>query len=158
MGYRKLAYLLLRGLIENSLSYIFYFHHEIEYMKLDLFAKQFMTITDLSNYVVRHPLLLEPLRQFDFITPLKAKYFQISRVVHAASIKNMQLLRGLSSIGYDHSLVEQVKDEMAEVTKLVIFMLCKFHWREFTLLQPRIRGLILLNLPADLKRRLFSIK
>lgn len=158
MGYRKLSYLLLRALIENSLRYVYYYHHEIEYANLDRFPKQYTTIKELSKYIQQHPHLRGALKQYDFATELTDKYFELSRVVHGATIKNMQLARGLSTIVYNESLVSEIADQLAGITKLVVFLICRFHRDRFTKLRDDFRRVMISNMPSDTKRKFFSLR
>lgn len=118
-----------RILIENILRYIYYYHHEIEHIKVQIDPSKYGSMRYLLEYVKDHPFLLEYTNQQlikNAIGILDSSYSSISKEIHKTTINEINLINCIHEISFP---IDRCEKEIKFVNNLyenLIFLLCAF--------------------------------
>jgi len=150
-GLYKSTYLLLRGVIENFLRYVYFIDHPVEYSLFSTRGK-YLTFQFLADYMKEHPYIGENIRKVKLIDHLYSKYDIFSKIIHATKIENMQSVYVLSLIKRDNKKFSRYVAELREVCQYLNLAFCLFHRKELEKFDYRIREFILKILPREYRK------
>jgi hypothetical protein len=146
-GYTKSVALLLRGIIENILRYIYYYDHPIEFTWLE--SGHFLQIDALINYTKKHPKFNEIPRMLDVLSEIKGQHKTISRYVHAQAVEHMQLTKSIEEINFKHDFFEWYINQLISLGSNVNLILSIFNREEFDNFIKNYQSLIVRRIEAN---------
>jgi hypothetical protein len=156
-GFVKPFKLLARGFVENTLRHIYFIDHRIEFEKMNRLPKWYVSVEELFDYALDHPLLRDAEKQFDAINRMKMLYTDLSAAVHGRRVQDFQMKIALSKITYDDALFVEEAKTLARCTEAVNFTLASFHLTQFRSFDLPDRKIILSSLSQSAKRTLAAL-
>ncbi len=149
MGYGKTAKLLTRGMIENTIRHIYFSDHPIEFGRMNMDRKWYVSIEDLFQYALIHPLFSRTEPLFDSIGKLKSAYDELSAGIHGRKVINLEMRVSLKDIAY-HEDAAKVETLLVErCASPINFLLSMFHRDQFRKFQADDRRIILRTMPPS---------
>ncbi|OFY68765.1 MAG: hypothetical protein A3G23_02945 [Bacteroidetes bacterium RIFCSPLOWO2_12_FULL_37_12] len=125
-GYEKLVMILLRDILENTLKFIYYFHHPIEFSLLEEKSKNYIFFEDLIKYVCEHPSIKSHTAELNLLNRIKPKYSELSKFVHSKDGNYMHFIKYLKQIKFNKEFSEKFLIEFKEIHSLTISLLILF--------------------------------
>lgn len=156
-GYEKLAMILLRDILENTLKYIYYYDHPIEYQLLEERNKNYIFFEELLRYVIEHPIIRPHVEKLIFTSRIKDKYSELSKYVHSKDINYMHLIKYLKQIKFSKQFSENFIIELIEIHSIIVSLLIIFLNNKFSLLSIPDKRFILNSILKKDKKYLISI-
>lgn len=157
MGYSKTTKLLIRGIIENTLRHIYYYDHPVEYQRLNLEKKWYLSINQLFDYLKQHPILYETEKRFDAISRLNNLYSELSNYVHGSKVKHLEMKPGLESIKPNLSNLQTIRRLIKRCVESTNFLIAIHHKNIFSKLQLDAKQIITLTMPQTARRVITGI-
>lgn len=157
MGYKKSTSLLLRGVIENSLKYIYFYDHPIELYHYFNDEKNYIPMEDLYKYVYNHPIYIDRIEKFDFTNILRKMYREYSFVVHGKNMDSLQLYKSITEITFDKSFLLKCHGELKTLGSILNYMFALFYWEEFGTYKKEYKDIIFDNIEPKQKKILRGI-
>ena len=154
-GFKKSANLSIRGIIENTFRYVYYYDHPIELALMNGREKYFISIKEFSDWLVSHPNLKEKISHYQINDKLYEKYGKTSEIVHGTRPRYLQLVSSLNEIKFYLSDFNAYIDTLREVVRDSNFVISVFHKRILGKLDYHNKMLIMQTLP-DSRRDLLS--
>jgi hypothetical protein len=139
-GYKKATALLLRGLVENTLRYIYYSNHPVEYTWLN--SGHYMQIKDLIDYAKKDPRFSSSERARESLDELWSTYTDISKYVHAQATKHMELVRAMEEIRFDHTFFKWYLQKLKKFGSLANLLLIMFNHDRYASFDPEFKRLL----------------
>ena len=152
MGYSKTTKLLTRGIIENTLRYVYFYDHPVEFARMNRDTKWYLTMESLFDYAKIHPVFLESEPRFDAINRLSTLYSELSAGVHGRTVNDLEMRLALSRIKY---LAGTAKKETALIEKCAEaanFVLAMFHREKMRTFQSEDKRIILRTMNPGARR------
>jgi hypothetical protein len=138
-GYRKPTVLLIRSAVENVVRHLFFSDHPVEFERANSARKWYPQVSELFDYLARHPIF-EPLEpRFDGVKRLRRVYDDLSAEIHGRTVRHMETRRALAEIRFDQAVFEAQVAHVLRAAEATNFLLLSFH-------QARVR-----RLPADMR-------
>lgn len=147
MGYGKTAKLLTRGIIENTIRHIYFSDHPIEFIRMNMDRKWYVSIEDLFQYSLTHPIFSRTESMFDAISKLKTAYDDLSAGIHGRRVKDLEMRVSLKGITYQHDAVTAETLLVERCAGPVNFILSMFHRERLRRFEPSDRSIILRTMP-----------
>ena len=158
MGYKKPTSLLIRGLIENSLKHIYFYHHPIELQRLFNEDKYYISMEDFYKYLYHHPTFIKQIKKFDFPHRLRETYREYSLLVHGKKLDSLQLYKSMTQIKFDRDFLIQYCIDLKQIGNIVNFMFVLFYKNEFDTYRKNYKTIILNNINSQQKKLLHEIE
>lgn len=158
MGYRKPVDLMIRGIIENILRYIYFFHHPIEFQISNTEVRWFIKIDDLFNYTKNHPVFVKVQKKFDAISRLRTLYDELSSFVHGRRVIHLEMRRALKDVTFNQSVFESQVKKMKYCAESTNFLLLNFHKDRVNRFQTEFKNIILGSIPLKARRVFWGIE
>lgn len=147
-----------RSLIENTLRYIYYSHHEIEHNLLQTNSSSYLNFRELCDYVKSHPFFKESKAEVEkSVGVLHSKYSELSRVVHAGTMKEMSLVRGIVSLHKPMANLDKEIDSFNIISQNIMYLLGLFHKDKVSLLDGDECRILTLLLSRQQKNELCNL-
>lgn len=127
LGFSKTAKLLMRGIIENTLRYVYFSDHPVEFTVMNRDKKWYMEVKELVEYAKEHPDYIVSEPKFDAIAKLNSLYSQLSGGVHGRKVSDLEMRAALSHIAFDKKSAAQEAAALEKVVDACNFMLAVFH-------------------------------
>lgn len=108
LGYTKTVHLLLRGVIENTLRFVYFYDHPIEFHQMNNKEKWYIGTDKLFDYIKSHPNHSIAEQRFDAINKAQILYSDLSASVHGRAAKDLESRASLSKVVF--SPTEAAKD------------------------------------------------
>lgn len=147
-----------RIIIENLLRFIYYYHHEIEHISVQIDPSKYSKIRFLFEYLHSHPFLKlfkDPTMIKDAIGEIDNYYKSNSKEIHKSTIKEMKIIKSLQEITFPH---DNIINEIKNVNKFLanmIFIMYAFKNEDYSSL-PFEEKLYLLKKITRKRRRLVN--
>jgi len=152
MGYRKTTMLLMRGIIEDVIRYVYYYDHPIEFLRVNLEKNWYISIADHFTYLKNHPLYLKTEKKFDAVGRLKNLHQEISLFVHGLRLTHMEMHLGLKKVKLSPSILKRQANFIQRVVESSNFILAVFHKTGLSKLHPDDQKVVLLTFPPAARR------
>ena len=150
--------LLERSLIENSLRFFYYFHHEIEHYLLQTDSSSYMSFKELCDYAKAHPFFKENTSEVEgSIGVLHSKYSEPSRVVHAGTIKEMSFVKGIISLHKPMANLDKEIESFNIISQNIMYLLGLFLKNKMTSLNGDECRVVTLLLSSKQKKELCNL-
>jgi len=156
-GYDKLAMILLRDILENTLKFIYYFDHPIEFILLEDKNKNYISFEDLIRYVCEHPELKHHSEKLQLLSRIKTKYSELSKYIHSKDCNYMQLIKYLKQIKFNKIICDKFLVEFKQIHSTIMTLLILFLYEKYSLLSIPDRRFILNSISKADKRYLASL-
>ncbi len=127
MGYSKPAKVLIRGISENVLRHIYFADHPVEFARMNLEKKWFLSQDQLYDYAKNHPLFVKTEKQFDAVNQLSSLHSDLSGGVHGRTVRDLEMRIALSKIAYDENAARAEADYLRKCAQATNFLLAIFH-------------------------------
>ena len=98
LGYTRATKLLLRGVIENTLRFVYFYDHPVEFAIMNQQAKWYIGLDRLFEYIKAHPNYRISERSFDAVNRLQSLYSELSASVHGRTVRDLESRSALQSI------------------------------------------------------------
>ncbi|MFH2111672.1 MAG: hypothetical protein ABIJ47_10495 [Candidatus Bathyarchaeota archaeon] len=147
-----------RIVLENLLRYIYYYHHEIEHISVQIDPSKYNTIRHLFDYLYNHPFLKlfnNPDLIKNTIGNLDTYYKMISKEIHKSTIKEMSIITSLSEITFPHDKITEEIDVLIKMLDDIVFIMYCFNNSDYIAL-PFEEKIYLLKKISREKRRLVN--
>jgi hypothetical protein len=141
VGYKKATALLLRGLIENCLRYIYYHDHPVEFSWLE--SGHYLQIKELIEYCKKHPTYSLNEKSKKVLDELWSVYVDISRYVHAQAVKHMELTKAMEEIRFDPAFFNWYVRKIKTIGSLINLVLGMFNENELKSFDHDFKRLII---------------
>ncbi len=137
-GFKNSALIQYRRIIENFYNHIYFFNHEIEFVKLNNGRNEYTPLIELKEYLNSYPNLKDEENVRDFNNHIFSDYTELNKVVHTKGVNFMSLSNNLrevkSKIKFDTTFTK-----INDVLYRIIYILYKFHNDlEYTNIEKRI--------------------
>jgi len=156
-GYEKLTMIVLRDILENTLKFIYYFHHPIEFILLEEKNKNYIFFEELIRYVCEHPNIKSHSDKLQLINRVKTKYSELSKYVHSKDSNYMHLIKYLKQIKFDKQFTVKFLAELKEIHSTIITLLILFLNEKYSSLSIPDRRFILNSISKADKKYLISL-
>lgn len=156
-GYEKLAMILLRDILENTLKFIYYFHHPIEFAQLADRNKNYISFEDLNRYVNEHPEIKAHSEDLHLLNRIKTKYSELSKYVHSKDSNYMQLVEYLKQIEFNKKFASEFITELNETHSIIMTLLILFFQEKYASLSIPDRRFIMNSISKKDKKYLISL-
>lgn len=156
-GHQKLLWILLRDVIENSLKFIYYYHHPIELELLEVKTKNYVSFEELSRYACEHPRLSQHAAKMNLLSRVKDFYSEYSRYTHSKDVNYMHLVRYLKEISFDATWSLEYSKQLKGVHSLISSMLILFSLDKWGRMGADEKRFVLSSMSISDKRYLVSI-
>jgi hypothetical protein len=147
MGYTKTAKLLIRSIIENVCRHIYFHDHTVEFELMNREQKWFMTMTDLFEYLRKHPRFLDSERKFAAISQLSDLYSYLSGGIHGRTVSDLMMHNALRDIAYDPIAARKIVEALKQCTAATNFLIARFHCAQTQAFPLEDRRIILRSMP-----------
>lgn len=158
MGFTKPTCLLIRGIVENTLRYIYFFDHPVEFARMNREKKWFLTTEELFAYPFVHPRMVDLKAGFTPIDRLKTLYDDLSSIVHGRTVDRLEMQRALVQIRYNQTSMDTILDWAKRCTESSNFLLATFHIDQFRNFDQTTRRVLVLTMPSIARRQLTGLK
>ncbi len=148
-GYIKTTHLLTRGIIENTLRYLFFCDHPIEFQKMHAPKKWFMEPREFFEYAFEHPLLEQIEKKISPVGKLKSLYADLSGFIHGGRVTDLEMRVSLNKIELNQDLFERHVVLVEKTTEAVNLILCIFNSQKFHSFQAEDRRIILRSISSS---------
>jgi hypothetical protein len=148
-GYRKTTHLLIRGIIENSLRYLYYCDHPVEFQKMNSPKKWYLEPKELFEYAFSHPRLTSAESKFHAIGDLKNLYSELSGAIHGGRVTDLEMRIALNKIVFEQKALDQHVAFVEQCAEAVNFTLSAFHIDRFRGFRAEDRRIILRSISAS---------
>lgn len=148
-GYVKTTNLLTRGIIENTLRYLYFCDHPIEFQKMNSPKKWYLEPKELFEYALSHPSLVPVETKFHAIGNLKSLYSDLSGAIHGGRVTDLEMRVALNKIVFEQKALDQHVVFVKRCAEAVNFVLSTFHVDKFRAFQAEDRRIILRSIPAS---------
>jgi hypothetical protein len=156
-GYEKLAMILLRDILENTLKFIYYYDHPIEFVLLEDKNKNFIFIDDLVRYVCEHPEISHHSEKLQLLSRVKTNYAKLSKHIHSKDSNYMQLIKYLKQIKFSKTFCDKYLVEFKQIHSTIMILLILFLYKKYSLLSISDRRFILNSILKVDKKYLTSL-
>lgn len=140
-GYNKTAGLLIRGIIENTLRHIYFSDHPVEFARLNRDRKWYLPTEQLFEYARNHFDFFVTETRFDALSQLSSLYSELSGIVHARTVYNLEMRTALTKIVSDEASTKKHALSVEKCAQAANFLLAIFHreqMKQFVLAERRI--------------------
>jgi hypothetical protein len=151
-GFSKTSKLLIRGVIENALRYIYFSDHPIEFIRMNRDKKWFVTIDQLFEYLKNHPFFVETEVEFDAISRLRSLYSDISAGVHGRTVSHLELREALAEIVFNATSAHEDLQFLRRCVESVNFLLAILNKKRVKELAAHERKIVLGTLPRQARK------
>ena len=155
LGYSKALKLLVRGILENSLRFVYFIDHPIEFKLMNTRDKWFISTDKLLDYMRNHPEYVEAGARFDSIQKLNNLYDDLSATIHGRRVRDLQLNSALAELKYSADRAQKDAkhvQQCAELVNFIVVIKMRDNFQKFSVENKRI---ILRTLPK-LARSIWS--
>lgn len=142
-GYVKTTNLLTRGIIENTLRYLYFCDHPIEFQKMNSAKKWYLEPKELFEYALSHPCLVSIEAKFHAIGDLKSLYGELSGAIHGGRVTDLEMRVALNKIVFEQQALDRHVAFVERCAEAVNFVLSIFHNDKFRAFQAEDRRIIL---------------
>jgi len=156
-GYEKLAMILLRDILENTLKFIYYFHHPIEFIQLEGKNKNYIFFEELIRYVCEHPDIKAHAEKLQLLGNVKTKYSELSKYVHSKDGNYMHLVKYLQQIKFKRKFSQEFLTELKTIHSIVMTFLILFLHNKYSSISIPNRRFMLNTVSKYNKRYLTSL-
>lgn len=157
-GYVKTTRLLTRGIIENTLRYLYFFDHPIEYQIMNRSEKWYLGTKELFEYAIKHPVLGTVEINFHAIEKLKSLYRDLSGSIHGRCVKDLEMRVALNKILFEQKALNQHVAFVERCAEAVNFLLFTFHVEKVRAFQQEDRRIILRSISPQGRQVLSKLK
>jgi hypothetical protein len=157
MGYRKAAKLLNRGVIENTLRHIYFADHPVEFERMHRDKRWYVSVAELKEYTLAHPLFSETEPRFDAVNRLSRLYSELSEGVHGSRVNDLELRIALKKIAWEENAFKNQVKLVQQSAESANFLLAVFHREQFSKFQLEDRRIILRSMPKQARQALTEI-
>lgn len=157
-GYVKTAHLLTRGIIENTLRYLYFYDHPIEYRIMNSGKKWYMETRELFEYATSHPDLAQLESKFDALGKLKSLYSDLSGSIHGRCVVDLEMRVALNKIVFEQELMDRHVVFLERCAEAVNFLLSGFHLRQVRTFQVEDRRIIMRSISAPGRQILSNLR
>lgn len=126
-GYKKATYLAIRGMLEDTLCYIYYYHHPIEFKLFKTNPEDYMNTKELMQYLLDHPIIGNKVKKAGVYERLHNTYRNTSSLIHGTLPSQMELTKAIDEIRFDLDNYRSYVALFDKVTADVNFILGTFH-------------------------------
>lgn len=123
LGYTRPTKLLLRGIIENTLKFIYFIDHPVEYKIMNEPSKWYMGVDKLFDYTKSHPNYKISEKSFDAINRLQSLYSELSGWIHGRTVKELETRLALNKIAFSISVARKELKLVTRCAEAVNFLL-----------------------------------
>lgn len=157
-GYVKTTHLLTRGIIENTLRYLYFSDHPIEFQKMNSAKKWYLEPRELFEYATSHPCLVPTETKFHAIGNLKSLYGDLSGAIHGGRVTDLEMRVALNKIVFEQKALDQHVRFVRRCAEAVNFVLSTFHVEKFRAFQAEDRRIILRSISAPGRQILSTLR
>ena len=100
-GYNKSSKLLTRGIIENVVKHVYFCDHPVEFARMHLPKKWYITVSELFDYMKHHPAFDDTRDKFDAVANLAGIYSELSEFVHGGTVRHLEMKEALEEIAVE---------------------------------------------------------
>lgn len=143
LGFSKTTKLLMRGIIENTLRYVYFLDHPVEFVVMNRDKKWYLEIKDLIEYAKKHPDYIISEQKFDAIGRMTALYSELSGGVHGRKVSDLEMRAALSHLAFDKTAAAKEAAALERVVEACNFMLAIFHREQLRRFSEADRRIIL---------------
>lgn len=147
-GYVKTTHLLTRGIIENTLRYLYFIDHPIEYQLMNSGKKWYLEPRELFEYATGHPQLEHVETKFGALGKLKSLYSDLSGSIHGRRVEDLEMRVALNKIVFEQKALDQHVGFVERCAEAVNFVLYAFHVQKVRAFQAEDRRIILRTISA----------
>ncbi len=140
VGFSKTARLLVRGMVENLVRYIYFVDHPVEFDRLHGPQKWFPFFKDLSEYAQNHPHFDGDTLWRQALVDLSSIYSELSESVHGQRVTDLEMRSEISSVQLVAVTAETEATLVKRAATSINLVLAMFHSDQY------------LNLSAEEKR------
>lgn len=158
MGYKKPTSLLIRGIIENSLKHIYFYHHPIELQRLLTEDKYYISMENYYDYLHHHPTFAEEIDKYDFLHKLRETYREYSLLVHGKKLNSLQLYKSITQINFDRTFLLKYHTDFKKIGEIINFMFVLFYKHDLDNYRRDYKDIILNNMSPRQKKLFHKIK
>ena len=97
-GYNKSSKLLTRGMIENVVKHVYFCDHPVEFARMHLPKKWYITVSELFDYMKHHPAFDDTRDKFDAVANLAGIYSELSEFVHGGTVRHLEMKEALEKL------------------------------------------------------------
>lgn len=156
-GYEKLPMILLRDILENTLKFIYYYDHPVEFILLEDKNKNYIFVEDLVRYVCEHPKIKHHSEELQLLSRSKTKYSELSKYIHSKDGNYMQLIKYLKQIKFSKIFCAKFLIEFKQIHSIITTLLILFLNEKYSLLSIPDRRFILNSVSKADKKYLTSL-
>lgn len=132
-----------RLLIENTFRYIYYRHHEIEHILLQLKPSKYINISELFRYVKNHPFFIEITDEINnTVDTLNNKYSELSREIHTSTLQEMEIVNNVASLYDPIPNSQKEADNLKIIFQNILFVVGYFHRDKYATLSHDERPIL----------------
>jgi hypothetical protein len=148
-GYNKTTGLLIRGIIENLLKHLYFSDHPVEFFRLNRDRRWYLTTDQLFEYARNHYhyIITEP--KFDALSQLSSLYSELSEIVHARAVRNLETRTVLATIKSSDKSMKRHSLHIAKCAQAANFLLAIFHRNQMKEFAAAERRIILRAMPPQ---------
>lgn len=157
-GYVKTTHLLTRGIIENTLRYLYFFDHPIEYQIMNSGKKWYVEPKELFEYATSHPDLADVEIKFGALGKLKSLYSDLSGSIHGRCVEDLEMRVALNKIVFDQKELDRHVGFVERCAEAVNFVLSTFHVDKVRAFQAEDRRIILRSISAPGRQILSTLR
>lgn len=156
-GYEKLAMILLRDILENTLKFIYYFDHPIEFTLLEDKNNNYIWFEELNKYVSEHPDIKNHSQKLQLLSRVKTKYSELSKYIHSKDGNYMQLMKYLKQIKFNKIFCDKFLVEFKQIHSTIMTLLILFLYKKYSSLSIPHRRFIMNSISKTDKKYLVSL-
>lgn len=149
MGYSKTAKLLIRGIIENTLRFIYFYDHPVEFRIMNAEAKWYVGVDKLFDYMRTHPDFKQTEPRFDAINRAQSVYDELSAGVHGRRVIDLETRNALKQITYESVGAAQGAELIRKCCEASNFLLAIRNRAEMRAFSIEERRIILRTFPKE---------
>ena len=147
LGYTRATKLLLRGILENTLRFVYFYDHPVEFALMNQQAKWYLELKQLFYYVKSHPNHKIAETKFDAINKMQSLYSELSAGVHGRTVRDLESRTALRSIIFNLAEARKELGLLQRCTEAVNFVLAIENRVQLRSFPADDKGYILGSLP-----------
>ena len=123
LGYSKTTRLLMRGLLENALRFVYFYDHPVEFYQMNVRDRWYLATDKLFDYIKTHPNHAVAKKKFDAISRAHTLYSTLSAGVHGRSMKDLESRSSLSKIMFNPTTTNKDLQLLKKCSEAVNFII-----------------------------------
>ncbi|UWZ83375.1 hypothetical protein [Occallatibacter riparius] len=147
-GYSKTPKLLMRGIIENTLRHVYFSDHPVEFTRMNIEEKWYVSVEELMDYTKVHPDFRKTEVKFAALDRLRNLYSELSAGIHGRKVSDLEMRTALEKIVYEEDLAARLTSLVERCVEISNFFLTVFQRARFNDFSVEDRRVILRTLDA----------